>query len=126
MIARPQVRFRGGTTYRELAPRPYFSHVERVEAEFLGIGFLGLHDLHFRSPGNWFAPFDGLPKVPFGIVRVLARHADCFAPRELLLAMVGEEVILDIDELSFLVDPVGYSAFTTSTYTEGGGETHTT
>lgn len=96
-------------THREFIPRPYFGHVKRVEPQFLRIGFVGLHDLVFCSPGDFFAPFNGLPEVSFGIIWILARLTDCFAPGELLLAVVGDEVILDVDELSGLVNPVEYS-----------------
>lgn len=96
-------------TYRELTSRPYFSHVKRVKAQFGGIGLLRLHYLDLRSPSDTLTPFDGLPKVSLGIVGVLTRHADCFTPGELLLAMIGDEMILDVDELSIIIDPVNYS-----------------
>lgn len=122
MIASIECRVRG--TYREILSWPYFGHVERIIAEFLRISFLRLHDLHFRSPGDRFTPLDGLPEVSLGVIGVLARHADRLAPRELLLAAVGEEVILDVDELPVIVDPIGgYSAYTNQHL---GGDTHTT
>lgn len=93
-----------------MIPRPYFGHVKRVEVQF--VGFIRIHDLDFCSPGNRLASFDSLPEVSFRIVGILARHTNCFMPGELLLAVIGDKMILDVDELSVLVDPVEYSAYT--------------
>lgn len=42
----------------------------------------------------------------FGVVRVLTRDADGFRLSELLLAVLGNEVVLDVDKFALLVDPL--------------------
>jgi hypothetical protein len=40
-----------------------------------------------------------------GVIRVLTRDTDGLGLGELLLTVLGEEVVLDVDELALLVDP---------------------
>lgn len=92
--------------YRELLLRPHLGHIERIETELRWIGFLGLHDLDMRRPGNLFALLDGLPKVAFRPVRIGTAVILRFIGVELFLAVVCKEMILDIYEFAILVDPI--------------------
>lgn len=92
-------------TDRELLPGPHFGHVKGVEAELLGICILRLHNLHLGRPFDLFTSLDGLPQIPLREVGVLARDTVGFSRGILLLAVLGDEVILDIHELALLVDP---------------------
>ena len=91
--------------YRKLAPGPDFRHVKRVKTKLLSVGLVRLHDLHVSPPHYFPTFFDGVPKLPFGIVRILAGNSDCFGLRELFLTMLRQEMILDIDKLALFVDP---------------------
>ena len=92
-------------SYRELAPGPDFRHVKRVKTKLLSVGLIRLHNLHVSFPHYLTTFFDGVPKLPFGIVRILAGNSDCFRLRELFLTMLRQEMILDIDELALFIDP---------------------
>lgn len=76
----------------EIAAWPHFGHVERVETEFQRIGLFGLHDLHLGRPLNLLPVFDGFPQLLLGVIGVLARDADGFWLRKLLLTMLCDEV----------------------------------
>ena len=91
--------------YWELPSGPDLCHVERIEAKYRRIGLLWLHDLHVSRVGDLFAFLDGLPEVLLRIVGVDATHLNCLLAGELLLATVGEEMVLDINELALGVDP---------------------
>ncbi len=90
----------------ELVARPNFGYVKRVEAELLGIGVFGLHHLEFGGPCDFLTALDGLVQVTLGVVGVLAAHLCRLLLSELLLAVVCDEVVLDIDKLSFRVHPL--------------------
>ena len=47
--------------HRELLAWPDLGHVKGVEAEFLGVGVLGLHDLDHGGPFDLLALFNRLP-----------------------------------------------------------------
>ena len=89
----------------KLVPWPDFGHIKRIEAELVCIGFFRLHDLDVGFPGYFFTFLDGFPKLLLGVVWVLARSHDGFGFGELLLAVGGEEVILDVDEFTLRVNP---------------------
>lgn len=90
----------------ELLARPDLCHVEGIEAELVWVGILGLHHLDVRSPYNLLSVFNDFVKIALRVVRILAAHLRCLLLGELLLAVLGDEVILDVDKLSFLVDPL--------------------
>ena len=89
----------------ELGAGPNFGHIEGVEAKFVRVCFLGFHDLDFGGPFDFLAGFDGFPELLFGVVWVLAGDADGFGLGQLLLAVLGDEVVFDPDEFAVLVDP---------------------
>jgi hypothetical protein len=89
----------------ELAAGPDLGDVEGVEAEFVWVCFFGLHDLDFGGPFDFLAGFDGFPELLLGVVGVLAGDADGFGLGELFLAVLGDEVVFDPDELAVLVYP---------------------
>ena len=85
---------------------PDLGDVEGVETELLGVGVLGLHHLHVGGPLDLLAVLDGVPQVALGVVRVLAAHLDGLGVGETLGAVLGHEVVLDVDELAGGVDPL--------------------
>lgn len=86
----------------EVATRPDLGNVEGVETELLWVGFLRLHDLHLGCPLNLLSVFDSLPQLLLGIVGILAGNANRLGLSQLLLAMLGDEVVLDVDEFAVL------------------------
>ena len=58
--------------YRELSPRPDSCHIKKIEANFIWIGILGLHNLNIGLPVDFFAVFDGVPELPLTVVRINA------------------------------------------------------
>jgi hypothetical protein len=86
----------------EVATRPDLGDIEGVEAQLQWVGLFGLHDLYFGCPFDLFSVLDSLPQLLLGVVGVLARDADGFGLGELFLAMLCEEVVLDVDELAVL------------------------
>jgi hypothetical protein len=80
--------------------------VEGVKSEFLWIGVLRLHNLNHSCPFNLFALLDRLPQITLGVVRILTTHARGFLLSELLLTVLGDEMILDVDELALGIDPL--------------------
>lgn len=91
--------------YGKLVARPDLGHVERIESKFLWIGITWLHDLHLGCPFDLVATFDRIPKLLLGVIGVLPTNTDSLRLGELLLTMLGDEVILDIHKFSVLVDP---------------------
>jgi hypothetical protein len=85
--------------------RGHFGHVEGVKAEFVGVGIRRLHHLDHGCPFNFLTLFNGFPQVALGVVRVFATHARGFFLSELLLPVLGDEVVLDVDKLALGVDP---------------------
>ena len=81
----------------ELIARPDFRDVEGVKAQLFEIGFLGLHDLKFGGPGRILTVFDGVPKIAFGVVGVGTAELGRFGSGKLFLAVIGYEVVFDVD-----------------------------
>lgn len=90
----------------ELISGPDLGDVERIESERFWVGVFRLHDLHLGRPLDLAAVLDDLPEVALAVVWVLARDADSFWLGELLLAMLGNEVVFDVDKLALLVHPL--------------------
>jgi len=90
----------------ELITRPDLRNIEGIEAELCRVGVFGLHDLYLSGPFLLFTTLHGLPQLLLGVVRVLTRDADGFRLSELLLAVLGNEVVLDVDKFALLVDPL--------------------
>jgi len=93
------------STYWELSSGPDFGHIEGIKAQFGRVGVFWLHDLDFGCPFLLLSPLHLLPQLLLGVVWVLARDADGFWLGELFLAMLGNKVVLDVDEFAFFVDP---------------------
>lgn len=94
------------SAYRELSTRPDFGDIEGVKAKLIWIRLLWLHDLHFGSPLNLATGLNDVPQLHLRIVGVLTRNANGLWLGELLLAVLGEEVVLDVHELAGLVYPL--------------------
>lgn len=92
--------------HRKLISWPDLGNIERIETELLRIRIFGLHDLHLGSPLELLASFNTFPKLLLGLVRVDSRHLDGLVSGKLLLAVLGDEVVLNVDELALLVDPL--------------------
>jgi hypothetical protein len=90
----------------KLRAGPDFGNIERIEAKLLGIGVLWFHDLDHGGPLDFLASLDGLPEVALGVVGVFTAHPSGFFLRELLLAVLGDEVVFDVDKLALLVNLV--------------------
>jgi hypothetical protein len=86
----------------EVTTRPDLGDVEGIEAELQWVGLFGLHDLYLGCPFDLFAVLDGLPQLLLGVIWVLAGDADGFGLGKLLLAVLGDEVVLDVDEFAVL------------------------
>lgn len=86
----------------EVATRPDFGDIEGVETQLLWVGLFGLHDLHLGCPLDLLSILDGLPQLLLRIVGILARDADGLGLSQLLLAMLCDEVVLDVDEFAIL------------------------
>ena len=93
------------TTYWELRPGPDFGYIERLKPHLFCVSALGLDNLDIRLPHHLLSVFDGIPELLLGIVWVLARDPGCLGLTKLLLPMLGQEVILDVDEFAVFVDP---------------------
>lgn len=91
---------------RELVSGPDLGHVKGVKAEKVGVGLLGLHHLDEGSPLNLLAGLNGVPEVTLGIIWITAAHSNSLGIGKLLLAVLGEEGVLDVHELTLLVDPL--------------------
>lgn len=89
----------------ELISGPNLGDVEGIEAEFIGVSLLRLHDLNLGRPFDLLATLNGFPEISFGVVRILTTHLNGFLVCELLLTVLCDEVILDVDEFTVLVDP---------------------
>lgn len=92
--------------YWKLRTGPDFRDIERVKAQLFWVRLIGLHDLHLGRPLNLFSTLNGLPQLLLGIVWVLARNLDCFWLSELLLAVFGHEMVLDVHKFALPVDPL--------------------
>lgn len=57
------------------------------------------------SPLDVLTLLNSLPEISIGVIGVFTTHLHGFAVGELLLAMLGDEVIFDVDELSICIDP---------------------
>lgn len=90
----------------ELASRPDLSDIEGVKTELVWIGLIRFHDLDHGSPLNLLALLDSLPEVALRVVGVLTAHLCGLLLCELLLAVLGDEVVFDIDEPALSVDPL--------------------
>lgn len=90
----------------ELVPRPDLGDIKGVEAKLIGICLVGLHHLHVRSPFNILATLNRIPEIALGLVRVSAAHGNGFLVGERLLSVLGNEVILDVDEFAVLIHPL--------------------
>lgn len=95
-----------GNAYRKLAFGPNLGDIKWVKSKVIWISLVRLHDLNMRSPGDLFATFNGPPKVTLGVIRVFAAKPRGFVGSELLLTVIGEEMILYIDKFAVFVDPV--------------------
>lgn len=104
-LGRPREKDGEFRTYRELLLRPHFGHIERIKAQFHRVCVFGLHDLHVCSVGNLFPLFDCLPQIAFGPVRIGPSVVLGFIGGELSLAIVCQEMILDIHEFAFTIHP---------------------
>ena len=88
--------------HREVATRPNLGDIEGIEAELQWVGLLGLHDLYLGCPFNLISVLDSLPELLLRVVGVLAGDADGFGLGKLLLAVLGNEVVLDVNEFAVL------------------------
>lgn len=95
----------GSITYRELVSGPDLGHVEWIEAQLEGISLLWLHDLHVCCIGDLVSTFDGFPELLFRVIWVDTGQLDGLLTSEGLLPTIRKEVVFDIDELAFFVDP---------------------
>jgi hypothetical protein len=93
-------------THRELPTGPDLGDIKGIEAEFGRISLFWLHDLYMSGIRDVFSLLDGLPKVLFGVVGVDSAQLNGLLAGELLLAAIGEEVVLDVHEFAFVVDPM--------------------
>ena len=59
--------------------------------------YLTYHDLDFRGPGGVFFVLDSFPKISLRIVRIFTRQPSSFSIGELLLSMVGYEMVFNVD-----------------------------
>lgn len=87
-------------------PRPEFGHIEGVKAKLIGIRITGIHDLDLGFPDKLFSRFNGILELSLEVVSILARDSYRLGLGKLLLPMFGEEVVFDVDEFTFLVNPV--------------------
>ena len=94
------------STYRELSAWPDLGHVKGVESQLGRIGIVGLHDLHLGRPFHLLSSLHFLPQFLLGVIGIFSGDTDRFGLRELLLAMLGDEVVLDVDEFALVVDPI--------------------
>jgi hypothetical protein len=85
-----------------------------------------LHDLNAGGPLYLFSLFDTLPKFSLGVIRILPTDLDGLIGCELVLTVLGQEVILDVDKLSLLVDPLESMAPITVIVTPSLGSTMVT
>jgi hypothetical protein len=56
-------------------------------------------------PFDLLAIFQLFPELTLGVVGIFSANFCCLICCELLLSMLGEEMVLDVSKLSFLVDP---------------------
>lgn len=85
---------------------PDLRHIEWIKPELFRIRILRLHDLHHSSPFNFLPLFNRLPEITLGEVRIFATHLCGFALSELLLTVLGDEVVLDVDKSSLSIHPL--------------------
>lgn len=90
----------------KLRPWPDFCDIEGIEAKLVWISIFGLHDLNLRSPLNFLAPLNRLVEISLGVVGVLTTHLCGLFLRELFLAVLGNKVVLDVDELAIGIHPL--------------------
>ena len=91
--------------HEELRSRPNLGNIKRIEYKFIRISLSRIHDLNMRSPLNLFALLNSLPEISLGVVGIFTAHLHSFTVCELLLAVLGDEVVLDVDKLSVGVNP---------------------
>lgn len=90
----------------ELSSWPDLRDIKGVKAQLGWVGFLGLHDLHVCSPFWECTVLDLVVELLLGVVRVFTTDAVGFLPGELLLALLGDEVVLDVDKAAVGVNPL--------------------
>lgn len=86
-----------GTTW------PHFCDIERIERS--GCCLFGSHDLVLCMPSGMISSLDSMPQIAFGIIWIDSAHLLGFFCSKLLLSMLGEKVIFDIMNITFLIDP---------------------
>jgi hypothetical protein len=89
----------------ELVTGPDLGHVEGVESELLRVSLLGLHYLNLGSPFHLLPTLNGFPQITLRIVGVNTAYSCSFDAVKLLLSVLGNKMVLDIDEFALLVDP---------------------
>lgn len=81
--------------------RPDFSYIEWIPA--VGLCVLGFHDLDKDIPGRKVAALNGFKQILRGIIRVGAFQLGGLIGLQVLDALLGLEVPLDVLELAFLI-----------------------
>jgi hypothetical protein len=86
----------------EITTRPDLGDIEGIKAKLQWVSLLRLHDLHLGCPLNLLSVLNGLPQLLLGVVGVLAGNSNGLRLGELLLAVLCEEVVLDVNEVAGL------------------------
>ena len=89
----------------KLKPGPDLGDIEGVEAEFVRISIFGLHNLDLSSPLDLLSSLNRFPEVALGVVRILTTHLCSLFLCELLLAVLRNEVVLDVDKFALSIGP---------------------
>jgi hypothetical protein len=89
----------------KLGTRPNLGYIKWIETKLVRIGVLGLHNLNHSSVFDLLTTFDGLPKIALRVIRIFTTHLCGFLLSELLLAVLRNEVVFDVYEPAFRVDP---------------------
>lgn len=95
----------GGKANRKPILRPNLRDIKRIKTKLCGICLIWVHNLHMRRPLDLLTGLDCLPKVTFGVVWIFATEDGRLICSELLLAVFGDEMVFDVNELTILVDP---------------------
>jgi len=103
---------------------PGLGDVEGVNLVAFGLGFR--HDLHLEGPGRVVAVLDVLVEVTTVVFGVGAGQAVSFCLGEVANALVGLEVVLHPETLTFGVNPLVGVGGEAVHFTVGGGQTAVT
>lgn len=90
----------------KLASRPDLGHIEGVETKLGWVGLLWLHDLNVGCPLWVCTVLNLVVELLLGVVRVFTTNAVGLLPSELLLSLLGDEVVFDVDKAAICVDPL--------------------